>query len=125
MSDSLQPRGNGASFGAQFDAAAPHENPLDSTMVMEVDIPWQSQRVTRLNLKEPTAGQYERALREVQAGTDAHTIQRYKITLIAEVANLPRQVIERMRASDVEKAFLFLAPLLPGFQATSETSQPT
>jgi hypothetical protein len=120
--------GNGsANLAVQFDAAPTWQgdNPLDRTMVLDVDVPWQAQRVTKINLKEPTAGQYERALRELESGHFAHTIQRYKITLIAQVSNMPREVIERLRASDVEKAYVFLAPLLPGFQATSESSQQT
>jgi len=63
----------------------------------------------------------EKAEQELAPGPNAYTLRRFQITLVAQAAKVPREVVERMRVSDVTRAFDFLATLLPGGQPTGET----
>jgi len=94
---------------------------LPETLDMDIDVMFHAQRVTRLHLEEPTAGQYEKAAHELAGGANAYTMERFKISLIANVAKVDRSVVLGMRRSQVEEAFNFLSRLLVAGQATGET----
>jgi hypothetical protein len=113
MSEALIFRANGQ---------APDDEPaLPQTLDMDIDVMFHAQRVTRLHLEEPTAGQYERAVQELAAGPNAYTMERFKITLIANVAKVDRSVVLGMKKHQIEEAFDFLSRLLANGQPTGET----
>ncbi len=96
-------------------------DPVPQMLDMDIDVMFHAQRVTRLHLEEPTAGQYEKAAQELAGGANAYTMERFKITLIANVAKVDRSVVLGMKRSQVEEAFGFLSRLLATGQATGET----
>lgn len=115
MSEALIQRANGGDLGAAMDAELPQ------TMDMDIDVMFHAQRVTRLHLEEPTAGQYERASQELASGPNAYTMERFKVSLIANVAKVDRAVVLGMKKSQVEEAFGFLSRLLDSGRPTGET----
>lgn len=106
-------------------AAFDKEDKTPRTMDMEIDVMFHAQRVTRLHLQEPTGGQYERAVQELAPGPNAYTLERFKITLIAQVAKVDRSVVLGMRKSQIEEAFNFLSDLWRDGPETGETSSQT
>jgi hypothetical protein len=89
-----------------------------TTWDMPIDVKCNSQHVTRLHLKEPNGRQIEAAEKEIVVGganVTPYMMRRYQITLIAQVARVPREVVESMPVSQIEEAFGFLSGLLnPG-----------
>ena len=96
-------------------------NGLPQSMDMDIDVMFHAQRITTLHLEEPTAGQYERAVQELAPGPNAYTMERFKISLIANVAKVDRSVVLGMKKSQIEEAFAFLSRLLANGQPTGET----
>ena len=92
------------------------------TLDMDIDVMFHAQRITRLHLEEPTGGQYERAVQELAPGPNAYTLERFKVSLIANVAKVDRSVVLGMRKSQIEEAFGFLSSLFRDGLATGETS---
>lgn len=117
MSDAPVYRGNGSLDQAMDDAL-----PIPQTLDMDIDVMFHAQRITRLHLEEPTAGQYERAIQELVGGPNAYSMERFKISLIANVAKVDRSVILGMKKHQVEEAFDFLERLLANGRPTGETS---
>jgi hypothetical protein len=107
--------------GVDLDSLEPIEVEPERVRDMAIDVKWKAQHITRLHLCEPTGAQFEKALVEIARGDDPHSIQRFKITLIAQVAKVPREVVEAMPISQIEEAADFLAPLLPGGRRTGAT----
>lgn len=114
MSEALIQRANGGLAGA-MDGALPQ------TLDLDIDVMFHAQRVTRLHLEEPTGAQYEKAVQELASGPNAYTMERFKITLIANVANVDRLVVLGMKKSQIEEAFSFLSRLLDAGQPTGAT----
>jgi len=94
---------------------------VPQTLDMDIDVMFHAQRVTRLHLEEPTAGQYEKAMQELAAGVNAYTLERFEISLIAAVAKVDRSVVLGMKRSQIEGAFRFLSRLLASGRLTGET----
>ena len=117
MSDRLirQANGNGE------DLVPLEEEEPPSEMTMEIDVMFHAQHVTELHLREPTGKQYEKAIRELTNGNNPYTMERFKVTLIAESARVDRAIVEGMKKRQIEKAFDFLARLLGDGRITGET----
>lgn len=94
---------------------------LPQTLDMDIDVMFHAQRVTHLHLEEPTGGQYEKAAQELASGANAYTMERFKISLIANVAKIDRSVVLGMKKHQIEEAFTFLSRLLVDGQQTGET----
>ena len=94
---------------------------LPQTLDMDIDVMFHAQRVTRLHLEEPTAGQYEKAMQELAGGVNAYTLERFEISLIAAVAKVDRSVVLGMKRSQIGEAFSFLARLLAAGRPTGAT----
>jgi hypothetical protein len=106
-----------------MDAQTPIEDilagPVDPPRVRDFDldppIEFNKKPFTRLHLEEPTARMVERAEQELAQGANTYTMRRYSVTLVAQTARVPREVVEMMRIKQVEECFDFLAGLLsPG-----------
>jgi hypothetical protein len=95
-----------------FDAESAQE------MDMDIDVMFHAQHITRLHLQEPTGAQYEKAMAELERSTSAYAMERFKITLIAQVARVDRAVVLGMKKSQIEAAFSFLSRLLDDGQKT-------
>jgi Phage tail assembly chaperone proteins, E, or 41 or 14 len=95
------------------DLAASEDEPYaERTRDIDIDITFQKKRFTTLHLEEPTGKQLERA--ELELNTNAPTpymMRRYQITLIAAVAQVPREVVLELKQSQIEDAFDFLSGL--------------
>lgn len=93
---------------------------------IEIDPPieYLKKQFTTLHLVEPTALQMQRANQEIAADTNHFTLLRYRIRLVAENTGTPREVIEKMRISQVEEAFRFLEPFTPLFHLTGQSLSP-
>lgn len=80
-----------------------------STLDIDIDVTFQKKRFTTLHLEEPTGKAIERATLELNTKEPtAYTMTRYKTSLIAAVAGVPREVVLEMKASEIERAFDFL-----------------
>jgi hypothetical protein len=90
-------------------------------MDMDIDVMFHAQRVTRLHLEEPTGGQYENAMKELQGGANPFSMERFKMSLIANVAKVDRSVVLGMKKNQIEEAFAFLDRTLRSGPATGET----
>jgi hypothetical protein len=115
-------RGNGAAYrdvGDGMEQAMDEAPP--QVLDLEIDVMFHAQRITSLHLEEPTGGQYERALKELKDGPNVVSLEAFKITLIAAVAKVDRNVVLGMRKSQIEVAYAFLARLLNGGPPTGET----
>lgn len=117
MSEHLA-RGNG--YDTAQDALVPEDEPLQTELDLDIDVMFHNQRITRLHLQEPTGKQYERAIQELASGQNPYTMERFKVTLIANVAKVDRAVVEGMKKRDIERAFDFLSRLLADGQRTGE-----
>lgn len=115
MSDLAHRLNGGTSLDGEFKETAPQ------TLDLDIDVMFHAQRITRLHLEEPTAGQYEKAVQELASGPNAYTMERFKISLIANVAKVDRSIVLGMKKSQVEEAFSFLSRLLDSGQRTGET----
>jgi hypothetical protein len=100
---------------------APPSDVVPQTLDMDIDVMFHAQRVTRLHLEEPTAGQYERAMHELAGGANSYTLWRFEVSLIAAVAKVDRSVVLGMKRSQVEEASRFLSRLRAAGQATGAT----
>ena len=100
--------------------------PPPREMDLDIDPPieYLKKHFTTLHLVEPTALQVQRAEFEIAAGSNMFTLRRYQIKLIAEVAAVPREVVEKMRISQMEEAWRFLEPYTPLFRLTGNTLSP-
>jgi hypothetical protein len=112
--------GNG--FGTMPAEFQPIPEEAPRVKEMEVDLAYHAQRITRLTLREPTAGQFEKALLETRGpqGGDTYSNQRFKTTLVAGVCKLPREVIEQLPVTQLEEAASFLLALLNRGQPIGE-----
>jgi hypothetical protein len=120
MSDRLirQANGNGEDLTPLEEEEPPTE--LD----LEIDVMFHAQHITSIHLQEPTGKQYETAMRELINGTNAYTMERFKVTLIAQAARVDRSIVEGMRKRQIDKAFDFLARLLADGRPTGESLLP-
>jgi hypothetical protein len=100
-------------------------NPRELDLEIDPPIEFLKKRFTTLHLEEPTALQMQRAEFEIAEASNMFTLRRYQIKLVAEVAGVPREVVERMRISQVGEAFRFLEPYTPLFRLTGTTLSPT
>lgn len=97
----------------QFDAAEEAEPELPATLDIEIDVVFQKKPFSTLHLREPKAKEIERAERElsVQNPTPYH-FRRYQMTLIAQVAKVPPEVVGELTNSQLRRAWDFLRQLL-------------
>jgi Phage tail assembly chaperone proteins, E, or 41 or 14 len=93
------------------------------TMDLEIDPPveWNNKTYTSLHLEEPTGEMVERAEQELAGNVSVHALRKYQIALVSHGAGVPRQVIQRMRISQIKKAADFLSVFMGGGPATGET----
>jgi hypothetical protein len=93
------------------------------TLDIEIDVTFQKKRFVTLHLEEPTGKQLERAELELnQVNQTPYTIRRYQIMLIAQVAQVPREVVLELKESEIMRAFNFLEDQRrSASQATGET----
>jgi hypothetical protein len=97
-----------------------HGGTLPQTLDMDIDVMFHAQRVTSLHLEEPTGAQYEKAVQELASGVNAYTLERFKISLIANTAKVDRTVVLGLRKSQIEEAYSFLSRLLANGLPTGE-----
>jgi hypothetical protein len=110
---------------AGMDVMPPPMMGMEFDVEIEPPIEFMKKQFTTLHLVEPTALQMQRANAELSDGQNMFTLLRYRIRLVAEVSATPREVIERMRISQVEEAFRFLEPFTPLFHLTGLHLSPT
>lgn len=118
MSDALIQRanGNGADLSGEF-----KEPPPPATLELEVDVTFHAQHITVLRLKEPTGKQMRRAEQELVSGPNAHTLRMFQMRLIAEVANVPFEVIDQVPVSKLNQAMDFLSLIMDAGRETGRT----
>lgn len=98
------------------------EDEQPRTLDIDIDVTFQKKRFTTLHLEEPTGKQLERAEVELnQVNQTPYTIRRYQIMLIAQVAQVPREVVLELRESEIMRAFDFLEQRRRDSQATGAT----
>jgi len=116
----------------EFDRAIPEdEEPVDElaapTLDIEIDVMFMKKRFEVLHLREPKAKEIERAERELATrDPTAHHFRKYQMQMIAAVAGVPIEVVGEIAASQLRKAWDFLARKLAiDTPPTGETSSPT
>ena len=92
-------------------------------LTIEIDPPieWNNKTYDRLHLEEPTGHMVERAESELAGNMSVHALRKYQIALVSHASGQPRQVIERMRISQIREASDFLSRFIGGGQATGES----
>ena len=91
----------------QFDAVAPDE---PNTLDLEIDVVFQKKPFNTLHLREPLAKEIERAERELNMQNPTpYNFRRYQMTMIAQVAKVPIEVIGELPNSQLRRAWNFLA----------------
>ncbi|HSR78764.1 MAG TPA: phage tail assembly protein [Xanthobacteraceae bacterium] len=112
---SLETRGNG-------EIAEPGgDEPRVLDIELDPPIEWNNKTYETLHLEEPTAHMVERAEQELAGNMSVHALRKYQIALVSHASGQPRQVIERMRISQVREAADFLSRFIGGGQATGES----
>src|SRR5215469_1762758 len=114
--------GNGAVMSGNGEFHPLQEDDAPRVMEMDVDLAYHAQRISKLTLREPTSGVVEKALLEARGVQDAYADTRFKITLVAGVTKLPREVIQQLPYTQLQDSFRFLAPFLGLGPPTTETS---
>lgn len=96
---------------------------LPETLDIELDPPieWNNSTYHQIHLEEPTGHMVERAEAELAGNMNVHTMRKYQIALVSQASNTPRQVIERMRISQIVEASDFLQRFIASGRATGET----
>lgn len=107
------------------DLSAAIPTPREMDIDIDPPIEFLKKQFTTLRLQEPTALQMQRAEFEIAESSNMFTLRRYQIKLVSEVAAVPREVVEKMRISQLEEAFRFLEPFTPLFHLTGSTLSPT
>jgi hypothetical protein len=95
--------------------------PRTLDMIIDPPIEWNNNTYESLHLEEPTAHQVERAESELAGSVNVHALRKYQIALVSQSSGLPRQVVERMRISQVREASDFLSTFIGGGRETGET----
>jgi hypothetical protein len=80
-----------------------------------------NQRYDTLHLEEPTANMVERAEQELSGNMSVHALRKYQIALVSQGAKVPRDVVAKMRISQVKEAADFLSSFIGGGPAIGET----
>jgi hypothetical protein len=116
------PRENGFDMMAD-EAASPPDDLTPRVLRLDLNPPihWNDNDYTEITIREPTGSQVLRAEAELGQQWTAATFRRYKFALIALVSGEPRQVIERMPISQLERAFDFLNRFINAAPATGES----
>jgi hypothetical protein len=73
-----------------------------------------NQRYDGLHLVEPTANQIERAEQELAGQMNVHALRKYQIALVSQCAGVPRDVVGKMKISQVKRASDFLSVFIGG-----------
>ena len=115
---------DGMSIADQMDAAEEEAAPRVLDLDLEPPITFQKKPFATLHLEEPTGKMMERAEQELQGGVNAYALRRFQITLVAQAAKVPREVVEAMPVGQIARAWDFLETLLPGGPATGARSSP-
>lgn len=94
-------------------------------MEINPEINWSNGQTYKvLHLREPTAKELrdaQEALPPATVGTSPQQGTDFQIVLVSKVTGAPRGVVEKLRFSELQKAFDFLAALMAGGQPTIPT----
>lgn len=112
---------DGMSIADEFDNAEPAERPREIDIELDPPITVDKKQFTRLHLKEPTALQIQRAEFEIAGGANHHNLRKYQIALVAFVAAVPVEVVQRIRITELGEAWSFLEPFTPLYRLTGES----
>jgi Phage tail assembly chaperone proteins, E, or 41 or 14 len=116
---------DGMSLADQMDAEAEAVAPRVLDLELDPPITFQKKPFATLHLEEPTGKMMERAEQELAGGVNAYALRRFQITLVAQSAKVPREVVEAMPVGQIARAWDFLETLLPGGPATGARSSQT
>jgi signal recognition particle subunit SEC65 len=109
--------------GAERDGADPSDdNARTLTIYLDPPIDGSNGRTyTELLLEEPTAKMVERAEAELGGNMSVHALRKYQIALVSQGSKTPRDVVEKMRISQVKEAADFLGLFIAGGPETTGT----
>jgi|ERR1017187_1849576 hypothetical protein len=96
------------------------DQPISLAIEFDPVIEWNGGSYDAIELREPKIREIEAALGVIQNKSDAQSMVRYQIALITGVSGKPKQVIEQMKVSDVNKAFDYLTGFSNPSPATTE-----
>ena len=105
--------------GADRDAGATSD---ERTMTIYLDPPIDGSNghtYSELHLEEPTAKMVERAEAELGGNMSVHALRKYQIALVSQGSKTPRDVVEKMRISQVKEAADFLGLFIAGGPETT------
>ena len=95
--------------------------PRTLDIVIDPPVEWNSKTYESLHLEEPTAHMVERAEVELAGNVNVHALRKYQIALVSQCSGVPRQVVERMRISQVRECADFLSSFISGGPAIGES----
>jgi hypothetical protein len=102
-------------------------SPPERDFTLNPPIEYNKKVFRSIRLREPSGAVFELAQREMPVNSEPSTIHtlRFQMTMLAGVARVPREVIERMRLSEILEAFQFVLPLFQSSLETGATSSLT
>lgn len=106
---------NGTS-GFPGDGSADASDELPRFLVIEIDPPieWNGKTYAEMRLEEPTGQMIAKSEQELANGANFAALRAYQFALVSNCSGVPRQAIEKMRISQIQKAADFLSSFMPG-----------
>lgn len=99
---------DGMTIADEFDAAAPDEPSVPTTLDIEFEpIEFQKKTFATLHLREPTSGETQQALSEIQHVSNPYTQHRMATRLVSAVSKVPIEVILKLPESVIKRAMIF------------------
>ena len=92
------------------------DDDLPRFLVITIDPPveWNGKTYDELRLEEPTGKMIQKAEQELSNGANFAALRNYQFSLVSNASGVPRQAVEMMRISQIQKAADFLASFMPG-----------
>jgi Phage tail assembly chaperone proteins, E, or 41 or 14 len=94
----------------------PADDDLPKFLVIEIDPPveWNGKTYSELRLEEPTGKMIVKSEQELANGANFASLRNYQFALVSNCSGVPRQAIELMRITQIQKAADFLSAFMPG-----------
>lgn len=94
----------------------PTDDDLPKFLVIEIDPPveWNGRTFSEMRLEEPTGQMIVKSEQELANGANFASLRNYQFALVSNCSGIPRQAIEKMRISQIQKAADFLSAFMPG-----------
>lgn len=107
---------NGNGLHPGVDGSTGDDDDLPRFLVFDIDPPieWNGKTYSEMRLEEPTGQMIVKSEQELANGANFAALRNYQFALVSNCSGIPRQAIEKMRISQIQKAADFLSSFMPG-----------